>query len=253
MIQCVVSSVFLLAALEPSKGPPPECTTLLDSGDACYATFDNFGALGYFQKAHVACPDDYAGFMKTVRALIDAGEDSASSVSESLYVYGARCADTLVQRFPDSAQSYFLRALAAGSTASLRNGARKVAMIRAIEADILRSIEKDPSFAPAYVALGRYYREVAQANPLLKAIARLFFGGIPKGTLLDSENFLRKALSLSPQNVYAHLELARTEAALHHRKESVELLEAMQTLPAAWHLDERAKKEGRVLLEQLRE
>ena len=125
-------------------------------------------------------------------------------------------------------------------------------MVRSIEADIKRSIKNDPTFAPAYVILGRFYREIALANPFLKAIARLFFGGVPEGTLHDSEQILQKALALSPGNLYAHMELARTEVAMHNRKEAIGLLVAMQELPSAWHLDNRLKRMGRALQAQLR-
>jgi tetratricopeptide (TPR) repeat protein len=239
-------------ALAAQALPPAACGGLLDSGNACYERFNNGRALGYFRRAHEECPQSYEELMKYTRALIDLGEDTTPNSAESLFVRSARCADTLVQRFPDSGQPYFLRAVATGSTAALRRGARKVAMVRAIEVDIKHAIRLDPTFAPAYIVLGRYYREIAQANPLLKAIARLLFGGVPKGTLRDSEDFLQKAIALSPRNVDAHLELARTEVALHHREEALDLLLAMEDLPATWHMDDRLKEKGRTLQAQLR-
>jgi Tfp pilus assembly protein PilF len=165
---------------------------------------------------------------------------------------GLHLTDTLKQRYPDSAQSYFLQAAAAANLARIKKGMNRIAPARMVEENIKKALALDPLYAPAYVILGGYYREVAVANPMLKALVRIFFKWSLQGTLKGSETELNKALELSPNNTYALLELARTCIASGNRKKAVGILTEMQNIRAVWHFDNRLKLEGRELLMQLK-
>jgi hypothetical protein len=227
------------------------CANLLDSGDRCYASFDNFRALSFYRGARERCPALYESIMKTTRALIDCGEDRNSGESDTFYAQGLRCADTLLHYYPDSGQSYFLKALAAANFVRRKGRKQQLAYAEIIYKYVNKSIELTPSFSPAYILLGAFYRKVASATALDRLLARMFVGGVPKGTLKDSRIALEKALELSPRNVEAHLELAKTEIALRNDKKAAILLKEMNTLPLQWHLDKKVKEEGRQLLEKL--
>jgi hypothetical protein len=243
---------LILAILHGAYPETRHCSALLDSGDAAYTRFDNVRALGQFSLAFRTCPDNYEATMKMTRALIDAGEDINAKKSESLYTEGLRYGDTLRQRYPDSMQSYFLTAVAAANLAQIKKGMRRIPFAMIIEPNIRKSIAHDPRFAPAFVVLGSYCREVAIASPLLKTLVHLFYGWTPQGSLVESEQVLQNALKLDPGNIYAHLELARTNAAMGKKMKAIRILEQMQGLPIAWHGDKNLKKTGRQLLLKMR-
>jgi hypothetical protein len=228
-----------------------KCGNLLDSGDLFYKRFDNFRALSYYRGAREHCPALYESIMKTTRAFIDCGEDRDSGESDTFYAQGLRSADTLLRQYPDSGQSYFLKALAAANFVRLKSRKQQLAYSGTIFKYVNKSIELMPSFAPAYILLGAYYRNVASATALDKLLARIFAGGVPEGTLEDSRSALEKALKLSQENVDAHLELAKTEIAMHDYKKAIVVLKEMNTLPLQWHLDKKIKEEGLRLLEKL--
>jgi tetratricopeptide (TPR) repeat protein len=234
------------------RAETPSCQALLDSGDAAYARFDNATALQRFSRAAGECPDRYDAVMKTARAFIDAGEDMYSRKSETLYVEGLRYADTLLRRYPDSGQSYFLTAVAAANIAQIKKGMQRIPLARIIDSNILTSIAKAPEFAPAYVVLGVYCREVAEASSFLRTLVGIFYGWVPQGTLAESERSLLKATGLAPQNVYANLELARTYVAMGRKKKAIDILERMPTFPRAWHQDDTLQAEGRRLMARLK-
>jgi tetratricopeptide (TPR) repeat protein len=228
------------------------CDRLLHEGDSLYNAFDNRAAFGRYSKAYNACPGDYDGLMKMTRALIDLGSDIKPGDAMKLYRKGYHYADSLQKYFPDSAQSYFLKSLAAANITRLEKGPQRVKLARVIEYNVKKSINIDASFAPAWVLQGGYYREVASAPMVLKAFARIFLGGIPNGTLDDAERALRKALNISPINIYAHLELARTVAAKGDKVQAIHILEKIPQLPRTWHADNRLKQEGLQLLKKIR-
>jgi tetratricopeptide (TPR) repeat protein len=239
----------LLVCAYPETRP---CAALLDSGEAEYKKFDNMRALEHFSLAFRTCPDNYEATMKMTRALIDAGTGINAKKSESFYTEGLRYADTLRKRYPDSGQSYFLTAIAAANLAQIKKAMKRIPFAMIIEPNIRKSIADDPRFAPGYVVLGGYCREVAIASPLVKMLVRVFYGWAPQGTLVESEQVLQNALKLDPGNNYAHLELARTYAAMGKKTEAIRILEQMQGLPIAWHGDKNLKEAGRQILRKIR-
>lgn len=239
--------VFFSGAGETS----PQCRNLLDSGDLCYKRFDNVRALAFYRGVHEQCPTLYEGVMKMTRALLDHGEDLNTTQSDTFFIQSLRYADTMQRYYPDSGQAYFLKALAAANFVRLKSKRQRFTYASIIFSNVNKSIELMPSFSPGYVLLGVYYREVASMRALDRLLARMFLGRIPEGTLDDSRRVLEKALGLSRQNIGAHLELAKTEIAMHNVKRAIELLKETDTLPAQWHGDAAMKKEERRLLEKL--
>ena len=124
-------------------------------------------------------------------------------------------------------------------------------MVRMVEHNAKKAIELAPDFAPAYVVLGIYYREIAIANPILKILARLLLGGIPDGTLKDSEHTLQKALELSPNNIFALLEISRTDLLMGKKYEAIEHLKRSRNSEPAWYQDKKLKRECERLLQSL--
>ena len=243
----IVTVALIRAGTETNK-----CRVMLDSGDTHYNLFDNRGALDWYLLADAHCSVNYETLMKKTRAYIDVGGTSITDNAGELIILGFEYADTLQRYYPDSAQAYFLKALASAKITRLKWGFQRIKLAKVIEGNVKISLKLDPSFAPAWVLLGGYYREVASANDFLKVLARIFFGKIPEGTLYDAEDALRKAIALSPENVYANLELARTIAAGNSKEQAIKILEKMQDLPLAWYGDSELKNEGIELLKELR-
>jgi len=224
------------------------CKDLIDSGDASYAIFNNLKALDCYKKAHVKCPDIYEALMKMTRAIIDVGEDQNDKGSESFYRQAMGLTDTLQLHYPDSMQSNFLKAVAAANLFDFEGGRQKITLAAIIRINAEKSIKAAPSFAPAYVVLGSYYRGVAIAGTLQKLLIRIVHGNVPSATLQDSKRTLQEALRISPENIYGCLELAMTLVALDEKKEAVDLLKRIKGMPVAWHLDKKLKLKAAYLL-----
>jgi Tetratricopeptide repeat len=241
--------IFLAAAVFGCIGAGQDlCVGQIDSGDASYEIFDNFKALEHYSNAYKECPGIYAALMKMTRALVDVGEDFNDKESIAFYRKALSFTDTMQLHYKDSAQSYFLKSIAAANLFDFLHGKQKLALALIVRSNADKSIELSPSFAPAYIVLGAYYRLVATAGPVQKLLARILYGNVPAGTLQDSKRALREALKLSPQNIYGRLELAQTLRALGEKQEARDLLESIRHLPVAWHLDERLKQKAAQLL-----
>ncbi len=221
--------MLLLAAASQSQGTA--CDSMLSSGDTKYRNFRNYKALDIFTTAHKECPESFETLMKSTRAYIDAGEDTSGLAAEALFVQGMYYADTMIHVFPDSTHSYFLKSAAAANLAVFKGGKEKVKLARIIERNAKKAVSLDPSYAPSYAILGGYYREVANISPIMKFFAKTFFGELPDGTLEDSEYYYKKAISLQPDNIYAHLGIARTYLSKNETQKATYHLEKVMELP----------------------
>lgn len=244
--------IILIFLIQNSLGK--RCDSLIDLGDQHYDAFRNKEALEYYKQAYASCSGQYEPLMKMVRGYIDAGEDDGKEFAEDAFVTALRYADTLQRSYPDSVESYFLKAVAAGNLALFRGGTEKVKLVRIIESNLKKAIARDSLYDPAYVVLGAYYREVATANSVLKFFAKSFLGGMPDGTLQESQQYLLKALELNPRNMFGHLELAKTYIAMGEEKkeESVKHLNTVLQLPVTNHQHPQLKKEAQQLLRSLK-
>jgi len=241
--------ILLLITIHSTKLLADECTTHIEKGDKYFEGFENSEALKEYEIAYELCPDQFEPLMKLTRAYIDVGEDlkrdksngSRAKEAEKYLNTGIEHSKILKQKYPNNQASYFLLAVSHGSLSLFKGGRQKVKLGRNIEEYAKRAIELDPNFAPAYVVLGIYYREVAGLNGLQKAFANTFWGGLPNGTLEESKSALLKALELSPDSPYVHFDLAKTYEEMDRKDKAIEHYTKAIELPAVDHDDDRKK------------
>jgi tetratricopeptide (TPR) repeat protein len=240
--------VFLFGLVFTSISAPL-CKADLDSGDLYYKIFDDKKAYAFYSKALSNCPD-YESLMETTRALIDIGEDVDGKEDADYFTRALAFTDSMQKKFPDSLQSYFLKAAAAGNLAIHKSGKAKIELARTIESNTKKALLIDSTYAPAHVILGAYYRQVATINKFSKTIAKAIYGKIPEGTLKDSEEELTKALTYDNSNIFAHYELAQTLYSMDRKKEAKEQLQTVLTLPNNNNQAEQIKKSAEQLLKK---
>lgn len=109
----------------------------------------------------------------------------------------------------------------------------KVSYSRRLKEETERAIALDPKLDLAYHMLARWHFEVAEMNFILRGIARLVYGGIPKGTLEEARANFEKALALAPRRILHRHQLAQTLLALRKKPDAVSQLQQCLTLSPA--------------------
>jgi hypothetical protein len=206
------------------------CRKDIDSGDFFYKKFNNQRAYDFYSKALESC-GGYEALYKTTRALNDIGEKMSGSEATKFFQMALNFSDTMLKKYPDSVQSWYLKAASAGNLADYKTGRTQIELAREIHKNATKAVKIDPSFAPAYIILGTYYREIALAGSIKMRLAKAMYGGIPEGNLKDSRRELEKAVELDSQNISAHFELAKTYHALKDNQSARDQLEAVLSLP----------------------
>lgn len=248
-IKSLVAITFVILLGVDAYGQ--NCETLLSAGDSLGRLFESKAALQKYSDAYEKCPQSYEALMKMTRALNDLGEDVQGERSADYYQRAIAWAETLQVRYPDSVQSYFLKAAAAGNLALFRGGREKVRLSREVINNANKAIDLDSNYAPAWVIKGAYYREVATANPILKAFARSFLGGLPDGSLEDAREALSTALEIDSSNQYALYEMGQTLSAMGKKNQARDYFKKLLTLPDTHNQSAELKAEARKILKNL--
>ena len=88
-------------------------------------------------------------------------------------------------------------------------------------------------------------------NFFLKLVAKSLLGGLPDGSLVDSEKMLLKAVERAPDKVFTHYELAITYFYLGDTEKVKYHLVKVLELPISDHLDPLKKKTAKKMLSDL--
>lgn len=225
---------------------------LMGKGDKAYAEFKNFTALFYYRKAYKLAPERYDVLAKLTATCNNAGEDSPDKNDAKRYFKEAIIyARALVKKHPDKAEAFFYLAITNGNLSLYRSGRGKAEAGRNIEKYAKKAIELDPDFSPAYVTLGIYYREVAQMNWFMRALAKTIGGGLPSGTMDMSERMLYKGVEKAPEVIYPRYQLAVTLEMAGKTKEAVKHYRKVLVLKVTDHQDPEKKRISRIKIKDL--
>lgn len=224
----------------------------LARGEELHRSFAYAEAAREFEEAHRLVPDSFAPLEWLSHVYNDLGHGATGKQAGAFYGKAAAYAETLRRRFPERPEGHFWVAASSGNLALFKGGRDKVRLAQDVEASAKKAIALDPGFAPAYVALGIYYREVAELNWFLRAFAKVLYGGLPKGTRKESEAMLRKAVDLDSGDVLARYQLGLTLLGLDRDAEGAEQFRALLALPAAEAQDRVNQKDAEARLGRMK-
>lgn len=235
---------------QPAANDLSSFADLLHTGDRAFAQFDNQAALEAYSKVVALDSSHYQGLWKLVRAHVDVGYGAKGDEQERYYFTAARLARRCVMLHPDSAESHFFLAVALGRTAMKVGGKKKVALSKEVKAAAERTLALDPRHDGAMHVLGRWNYELANLSWMLRAFAKVLFGGVPPGGNEEAKAWFEKALAVNPNSPVHHLWLGETLIQLKQYEKAREHLQACLRLPDLFWDDGINKKQaGRVLQE----
>lgn len=127
----------------------------------------------------------------------------------------------------------------------------KVNYSRRLKEETERAIALDPKLDLAYHMLARWHFEVAEMNFVLRGLAKLVYGGLPKGTLDDARASYDKAIALAPKRIIHRHQLAQTLLALRKKADAIAQLQHCLALTPADKDDAEARQSATRQLREL--
>ncbi len=249
-----ITLLFLVLVASSARAQELSLAALMASGDAAFGVLDNEAAVRHYEAARSASngeiPFELLARLSRVYTdhstdLVAAGERKRAEQAMNRALEYAR---QLEEGHPERPETWFLLAIAHGNLAEFAGGRGKVRIGRAVEQYCLRAIDVDPEYAPGYLVLGVFYREVAEVSWLQRLFANALFGGLPHGSYERSAEMLRKAVELDPSLPLAQFELGRTLYRSDQMEEARPFLQAGIDLEPMSTVDVRNAIDARTML-----
>lgn len=249
-IYCI-GFVLLWPALVEAESNKATIAELLQTGDRAFAQFDNQAAWEAYSKVVALDSANYQGLWKLVRAYVDVGYHAKGEQQERYYFTAARLARHCATLYPDSVESHFFLAVALGRMALQVGGKKKVELSKDIKVEAERTLALDPRHDGAMHVLGRWNYELGNLNWVLRAFAKVLYGGVPPGGNAAAHEWFEKALAIAPDSPSHHLWLGETLIQLKQYGQARAHLQACVSLPNLLWDDAINKKQAERSLKEI--
>ena len=153
-------------------------------------------------------------------------KDSAKSAFDQAVTY----AEQTLRHHADSARTYVNLAAAYGDLALFKGGKGKVRIGRQVERYCTDALLIDSTNVHALTILGVFHRELSRLSWFEKLVARTIYGGLPKGSIEKSVDFLRKAIEMDSTALFPNYSLAVTYRRMKKDDAAFHQLEKVLTL-----------------------
>lgn len=223
------------------------------------AALDTARAIEAYQQGLAAVPDNPELLWKAARALSNrTAEMPGREGDRPLHEEAVELARRAVVAGPDLARTHTTLATALGRygrwlahECRIRCAGRVVDMGREAYYATRRAIDLDPYDPAPFVVLGVYHRDLSTVPLVVKVVAKTFLGGYPPVSLEESVKYFERAIRLDPEDVTAHLELARTYAEMDRPDDARSEIREALAAPVRERLDAVEKEEATRLLAEL--
>jgi Tfp pilus assembly protein PilF len=225
---------------------------LIKKGDALDGQLKTAAALAVYLEAEKLEPDNVEILQRLAKSYDESMVDTTSREEQRrLAELGMNYAKRAVAIDPKNAKAQLSMAITYGRLAPYLDSKTKIAYSKLVKEHAEKALAIDPSSDYSHHVLGAWNYELANLNPILKALVKLIYGGLPAASMEQAEAHFLKAVALAPQRVSHHIELGRTYAALKKKDLAREELNKGLALPSREKDDPSTKQRGRDALSNL--
>jgi tetratricopeptide (TPR) repeat protein len=226
--------------------------TLVKKGDAFDAALKTKEALAVYLEAEKLQPNDANLLHKIAKQYGETMDDVPSNAEKQ--AYGVKSLDYAKRSMaadPNNALAQLAVAVAYGRLATYLDNKTKIAYSKLVKEHVDKSLALDPNNDLTYHVLGAWNYELANLNPILRAIARLIYGDIPAASNEDAVKDFKKAIELNPKRLANQVELGRTYVAMGQKDLARAALEKGLAMPNRQRDDDVEKQRAREALKKL--
>jgi len=249
--------LLTLAASRPAVAQNGDVAESIRLGIEAQLARDPATALAYLETALAAEPTNYEVNWRASEVLMDIGKQTPDSVKsperDSIYARSERLARVAVAANPDGPEGYFVLAASIGRASLTKSSKERVRRAAEIRSTALRAIELDSQNHKAYHVMGRWNAEIMRLSGFSRFFAKTFLGGkIFNAASWDSAAvYMEKALAVSPDNIYHHLDLAEIYIDRGRYSDARTHLNQLESLPVFDVMDPAYKARAASLLRRI--
>jgi hypothetical protein len=244
--------LLLLLAAAGCLAKAASLEDLIQKGDRLDAQFKSVDAMAVFLEAEKLAPNNIDVLCRLAKTHDEAMVDTADrqeqrKLAQTAVDYARRA----VELAPKSAKAHLSVAITCGRLAPFLENREKIRYSKLVKEHAEKALSLEPSNSYAHHILGAWNYEMALISPILRAIAKLVYGGLPAASLQQAEIFFSRAVTLDPNKVSHRIELGRTYAALRKRELAREEISKGLSLPDREKDDPNTKLRGLATLANL--
>ena len=196
-------------------------------------------------------PAHLAALCKSSELCSSIGHRQPSKDQQRLYYTAARqFASRALHVNAASSEANFVMAIAIGRMTLLLNGKEKVEAVDDIKRYAELSIKCDPQNYKPYHVLARWHYEVSNLSGIERALAKLFYKGLPPASLQEAIYNYEKCRSLVPDLKVNYLELAKCYHRNDEGQKAIDMLTKAIAMPDKMQDDARVNAEAKALLKK---
>lgn len=208
-------------------------------------------ALEAFQKALGKNPKDAEILVKIAKQYGDlmpslAGEARKQAAQKSLQY--SRQALAIA---PNDSDAHLAVALSLGKNTEFMGNREKIDASREMKAEAKKALELNPKSDYAHHLLGRWHQEMADIGGMTRMIAKMAYGGVPKGSYQQALGHFDKARSINRKRLIHQIEYGRTLAMMDRDEDARREIKKGLAMPNRDADDPESKARGRETLEEL--
>lgn len=249
---------FVLAALAAGPAAAQSVQDHVHLGVQATDQRDLPAALQHFEAALALDSTDYEANWRGSDALVDIGKQTPDSIRsperDAMYGKAEVWARRAVAKDPNGADGHFALAQAIGRASLTLGKKERVKRAKEIRDEALKAIDLDPRHDGAYHVLGRWNAEIMRLSGIQRFFAKSFLGGevFNQASWANAMQYMEKAVSVRPDYIYHHLDLAEMYIDQDRWADARSQLELIDTLPVIDAADPHYKTEAQRLLGTIR-
>lgn len=219
--------------------------------DALDASGKTKDALAAYMEAEKKSPNDAAILVKIAKQYGDMMPSLAGAARKDAAAKSLEYSRKAVAANPKLSDSHLALAISLGKSTEFMGAREKIEASREMKTAADTALRLNRKSDYAHHLLGRWHQEMASIGGGTRALAKLIYGGVPKGSYAEALAFFDTARKLQPKRLVHQIEYGRTLAMMGREAEARTEINKGLALPNREADDAESKARGQKTLREL--
>jgi tetratricopeptide (TPR) repeat protein len=242
MKKLLVVPIFLLLAFNSTA---QDINSLIKEADKLEDIPNELAAFNKFKDVLKMQPNHVYSLAKASQLGSRIGSRETNSKSrDAWYATAFNYANKAVSISPLNDEGNVSLAMVLGKSSLTKSGKEKLKSAKEIKKRVDIALKTNPHNYLAWHILGRWNYELSNISSVERTAAKIFFGGIPSGSIKNAIMYFEKARTLMPYFILNYIELAKAYHKDGQVSKAIALMNTIQSFPLNTEDDARLKIEG---------
>lgn len=242
---------FILIVLTTSSAFSETAAEWIKRGDDFDADRKTKEALEAYQKADALKPDQATVFIKIAKQYGDLMPSLKGNARKEAAQKSLEYSRKAVAIAPKYSDSHLALALSLGKYTEFLDNKEKLEVSREMKAAAEQALKLNPKSDYAHHMLGRWHQEIADIGGATRLLAKIVYGGIPKGSYLEALDHFKKAREINSKRLIHQIEYGRTLAMMGKDVDAKREIKKGLDMPNREADDAESKLRGKATLDDI--